>query len=373
MTKPQTRPSSDQAIGGGGSTLIIGLWWLFGIGMLVLIGLNAQVGASEPRIANPDVTEEARKSVEGITSWASLCNVWTAVMMVVGITAFIISWRRHPKHPYLLLVLAGTVLVWLDPFANWVSFSAFSPELYHYPVNWPWVNVAPLVEPFVCIAYASVLILPTFAAIPLLQRLQRGRSIDSFTWRHPLITLSSITLVIGFALDAVVEIFCVSKRVYAYTQVPEFGSIFVGQYNQFPLLWESGLATSMMVVASISVYRDDTGKTYAEKLAQRLRLFPSRPALASFVVMITALSLAYAVVYGGGFTIIRAAKLATSVACPWPFPESKVYDPQGFYEMAGHPGPFYEGKWSTWMSGQPDGRPVIEGPVPPGRCGPGHD
>ena len=373
MTKPQTRQPSDQANGGGSSRLITGLWWLLGIGMLILIGLNAQVGASEPRIANPNVTEEARKSVEGITSWASLCNVWTAVMMVVGITAFIISWRRHPKHPYLLLILAGTVLVWLDPFANWVSFSAFSPELYHYPVDWPWVNIAPLVEPFVCIAYASVLIVPTFAAVPLLRRLQQGRSTESFVWRHPLITLSAITFVIGFALDAVVEVFCVSKRVYAYTQVPEFGSIFVGQYNQFPLLWESGLATSMMIAASISVYRDDTGKTYAEKLAQRLRLLPTKPALASFIVMITALSLTYAVVYGGGFTAIRAAKLATSVACPWPFPESKVYDPQGFYEMAGHPGPFYEGKWSTWMSGQPDGRPVIEGPVPPGRCGPGHD
>lgn len=70
---------------------------------------------------------------------------------------------------------------------------------------------------------------------------------DTFVWRHPLITLSLITFVIGFALDAVVEIFCVSKRVYAYTQVPEFGSIFVG-------------------------------------------LFPAKPALASFLVMFGALS-----------------------------------------------------------------------------------
>ncbi len=373
MTKPQIRPSSDETNGSGGSRLIVGLWWLFGIGVVILIGLHGQVGASESRIANPSVTEEARKSVEGISSWASLCNVWTAVMMAVGVTAFIVSWRRHPKHPYLLLILAGTALVWLDPFANWVSFTAFNPDLYHFPVDWPWVSMAPVVEPFVCIAYASVLIAPTFAAIAVLRRLQRGRSQDSFVWRHPLITLSAITLVIGFALDAVVEIFCVSRRVYIFTQVPEFGSIFVGQYNQFPLLWESGLATSMMIAASISVYRDDTGKTYAEKLAQRLRLLPTRPALATFVVMLSAMSLAYVVVYGTGFMALRAGKLSTSVACPWPYPEAKVYDPQGFYEMAGHPGPFYEGKWNTWMSGQPDGRPVIEGPVPPGRCGPGHD
>ncbi|WP_172826623.1 spirocyclase AveC family protein, partial [Mycobacterium sp. 1423905.2] len=256
--------------------------------------------------------------------------------------------------------------------ADWVSYSAFSPDLWHFPVDWAWVSIAPLVEPFVCIAYASVLIAPAFAAIPLLRRLQAGRPVDSVLWRHPLIALSVVTLVIGFALDAVVEVFCVSKRVYTYTQVPEFGSIFVGQYNQFPLLWESGLASSMMIAASVLLYRDDTGRTQAEKLAQRLRLLPARPTLASFLVMFAALNLAYVVVYGGGFLTIRAAKLATSVACPWPFPESKVYDPQGFYERAGHPGPFFEGKWNTWMSGQPDGRPVMSGAVPSGRCGPGH-
>jgi len=173
--------------------------------------------------------------------------------------------------------------------------------------------------------------------------------------------------------DAAVEIVCISKRVYAYSQVPEFGSIFVGQYNQFPLLWESGLATSMMIAASIMVYRDDTGRTQAEKLAQRVRLLPTRPALASFLVMFMALSLSYLAVYGGGFLFIRAAKLSTSVACPWPFPETKVYDPQGFYEKAGHPGPFFEGKWNTWLSGQPDGRPTLDGPVEAGRCGPGRD
>ncbi|MCV7174068.1 spirocyclase AveC family protein [Mycobacterium manitobense] len=372
MTDQQTHRTPADPDARADTTIKV-LWWLFAIGMLVLIGLNGQVGAGEARIANPDVSDEARESVAGLANWAALCNIWTTVMMVVGVAAFAYSWQRHPKHPYLLMVLAGTVLVWLDPFANWVSYSAFSPDLWHYPVDWPWVSLAPLVEPFVCIAYASVLIIPAFVAIPLLQRLQRGRSVDSFVWRHPLITLSAITFAIGFALDAVVEVFCVSKRVYAYTQVPEFGSLFAGQYNQFPLLWESGLATSMMIAASILIYRDDTGRTHAEKLAQRLRMLPTKPALASFIIMISALSLSYIAVYGGGFMILRAGKLATSVACPWPFPETKVYDPQGFYEMAGHPGPFYEGTWNTWMSGQPDGRPVIEGPVPAGPCGPGRE
>ena len=31
---------------------------------------------------------------------------------------------------------------------------------------------------------------------------------------------------------------------------------------------------------------------------------------------------------------------ATSVACPWPYPDAKVFDPQGFYEKNGQQGPY---------------------------------
>lgn len=348
-------------------------WWLVTLLILSFIGYHAKVGPDSSRIANPEISDAARAAVEGLPLWASLCNYWTIVLMTASIIPFAIAWRKYPRHPTLLMLISGTALVIQDPMANWVSFSVFSPDLWHYPVDWPYISIAPMVEPFVCIAYATVLVGPVFIAMPLLRRLQARYSVDSFVWRHPFIALGAITFVIGFCLDAAVEIFCVSTRVYAYTQVPPFGSIFVGEYNQFPLLWESGLATSVMIPASILLYRDDTGRTQAEKLAQRLRLFATRPALATFLVMFGALNVAYFAVYGGGFLTIRAGGFATSVACPWPFPETKIYDPQGFYEKAGHPGPFFEGKWSTWLSGQPDGRPVTEGPIPAGRCGPGRE
>ena len=38
-------------------------------------------------------------------------------------------------------------------------------------------------------------------------------------------------------------------------------------------------------------------------------------------------------------------KAATSVACPWPYPEAKVYDPNGFYEEDGQAGPYFAGIW----------------------------
>jgi hypothetical protein len=73
-------------------------------------------------------------------------------------------------------------------------------------------------------------------------------------------------------------------------------------------------------------------------------------------------------VYGGAFALIRISGAATAVACPWPFPESKVYDPQGYFEQEGAPGPFFEGFWSTWATGQRDGRPQVNPVKADGMC-----
>ena len=63
---------------------------------------------------------------------------------------------------------------------------------------------------------------------------------------------------------------------------------------------------------------------------------------------------------------MKVTKSATSVACPWPFEEAKVWDPQGFYEEQGQPGPFYPGIWSGWPTFQA-GRPDVA--VESDRCG----
>ena len=119
------------------------------------------------------------------------------------------------------------------------------------------------------------------------------------------------------------------------------------------------------------MYRDDTGRTVAEKLAQRAKIFPKRPALGTFVVMLVIVNCAY-FLYGAAFMTIKATKIATSVACPWPYPDTKVYDPQGFYEKSGQPGPYFDGVWATWASGQPHGRADVVPPADGGRCKPAH-
>ena len=176
----------------------------------------------------------------------------------------------------------------------------------------------------------------------------------------------------GFVLDALLEMFLVRTGLYIYSQVIPWGSVFAGTTFQFPLIWESALVTTVMIPAGVLCHRDDTGRTQAEKLARRWRGFQTRPALATFLMMAGILNVAY-FVYGAGFGAIRASKLATAVACPWPFPEARVYDPQGFYEREGQPGPYFEGHWNGWMSAQRGGRPSVNPVKDDASCRPGRD
>ncbi len=147
----------------------------------------------------------------------------------------------------------------------------------------------------------------------------------------------------------ILEVTLVQTGMYIYSHVIPFGSIFTGTPHQFPLIWESSLVTLVMIPAGVLIYRDDTGRTVAEKLAQRVRLFPSRPALGSFLVMCVIVNVAY-LMYGAAFTAIKWSKTATSVACPWPYPDAKVFDPQGFYEKNGQQG---RTRWASGRRGCP--------------------
>jgi hypothetical protein len=192
---------------------------------------------------------------------------------------------------------------------------------------------------------------------------------DSFWSRHPLISLAILVYVIGFIYDAMLEVFCVRAGLYIYSQVIPFGSLFAGETYQFPLIWESALVTLVMIPAGVLLHRDDTGKTEAEKLAMRVRwrVFRGRPALATFCVMFAILMAAYTL-YGLGFAVIKWSGTATSVACPWPYPEAKVYDPQGFYAQAGQAGPYSEGRWNGWEtlhSARPNTPVATSGPCRP--------
>ncbi len=351
-------------------------WALVGCAVvlaLIFIAHNARTGVGAARIANPAVLGVPRPVTPlfGWTHWLVAEQIGTIVAMVLIVVVFALLWRRYPKHPILLMAICCTTLVWQDPIMNWAPYAVYNPQLWHWPETWPLVSLSPTVEPFVVIGYVMFYLAPFFPAIWILRRLQRSREVTSFVWKHPLISLGLLIYVVGFIYDAAQEILLVRTGMYVYSQVIPFGSIFTGHAYQFPLIWESSLVTAVMIPVGVLLYRDDTGRTVAEKLALRIRLraFRGRPALATFVVMFLIVNAAYLFLYGGGFAVIRASGAATSVACPFPYPEAKVYDPQGLYEKAGQPGPYSAGIWDGWETGQ-SGRPVVHPPAHLGHCSP---
>jgi hypothetical protein len=349
-------------------------WGLLGCGVVafvIVVAHNARYGAVAERIKNPAVQGAPRpvRPLFGWTHWITFLQISTVVSLVLIVVTFVVAWRLRPKHPVLLMAIVCTTLVWQDPIMNWAPYAVYNPQLWHWPETWPLVSLSPTVEPFIVLGYVMFYLAPFFGAIWVLRRLQRKRSVESFVWRHPLITMALLIYVIGFVYDAIQEILLIRAQLYIYSQVIPFGSVFTGKPYQFPLLWESSLVTAVMIPAGVLLYRDDTGRTVAEKLSHRVRAFRGRPVLGTFVVMFLILNAAYLFLYGGSFAIIRASGAATSVACPWPYPEAKVYDPQGYYEKAGQPGPFSAGIWSGWMTGQ-SGRPSVTPPSNGGRCSP---
>src|SRR5512145_1720602 len=375
MTTYETIGSAGGAAASRKSSRTAWVWLLVVLTLLGLIAYHARMGAVSPRVANPAVTG-APRPVEfrfGNDFPVQEMQWGTLGMMVLIIAVCVRAWLRRPGHPYVLMTMAATGIVWQDPIMNWAPYAVYNPQLWHWPEDWPLVNLSPTVEPFVVVGYAAFyFVVPFFSSSWILRRLQARASVDSFVWRRPLVSLGLLLFFVGFVFDAILEIFSVHAGLYIYSQVIPWGSLFAGTTFQFPLIWESALVTVVMIPAGVLCYRDDTGRTQAEKLAQRLRWFRTRPALATFLVMAVILNLAY-FIYGAGFAAIRASKLATSVACPWPYPEAKVYDPQGFYEREGQPGPYFEGHWNRWMTAQPNGRPAVNPVKADGYCRPDRD
>ena len=361
MTTEQKAPETLSAPTEPKNGSWLGAMWVgVAVVLLALIAVNARKGAVSPRIRNPEVAGAPRpvEPLFGYHHWLDLFQIFTIVSMAIIITVYVVVWRRHPKHPVLLMGIVTTLIVWQDPIMNWSPFAVYNPQLWHWPEDWPLVSISPTVEPFLVIGYIMFYLGPYFPAIWILRKIQARRPVDSFVWRHPLVSLALIIFPIGILIDAMLEITLVRTGFYIYAQVIPFGSVFTGQPYQFPFIWETVMVTFVMIPAGVLLYRDDTGRTVAEKLARRARIFPSRPALGMFIVMFVLINLAY-FAYGTGFAVIKWTRTATSVACPWPYPEAKVYDPQGFYERNGQPGPYSVGIWSTWMSAQPNGRPDV--------------
>jgi hypothetical protein len=334
--------------------------WVIVAALAVIVLVTAEKhGPASPENANPEGVGK-RPVVEPLLypfDWVLWGQIIGALLAAGIVIASVRAWRRQPGHPIVLMALASSTLLWWDPINNWAIGLVYNPNLWHFPRDWPWLNISPIIEPLTSFVYAPYVLVPYFVAMPILRAVQRRNNEDAYVWRHPLISIAVLTFVIGVTWDAAQEILLTRAQFLIYSHVIEFGSLDVGKISQFPLLMASVLITVIMIPASVLLYRDDTGISQAEKLARRLRLHARRPKLATFLLMTLVLNIAM-ISFSSAFWLVRATGAASTVACPWPYPQAKTWDPRGYYESQGAPGPFTAGAASSWQIGQPNGRPT---------------
>src|SRR5262249_28856895 len=198
---PTTSPTLEQqreADRWVGWRLFLAMLWCSAVGGLILIAHNFRTGAVEERIRN-DAVQGAPRPVAPLAS-APLDQmlIGSVVLCVVMFTVCFMLWRKYPKHPYILMMIVTTTIVWQDPIMNWAPYAVYNPQLWHFPENWPLVSLSPSVEPFIVLGYAAFYFLPFFPAMWILRALQKRRPVTSFVWKHPLISLSILIYVVGF-------------------------------------------------------------------------------------------------------------------------------------------------------------------------------
>ncbi|WP_424751842.1 spirocyclase AveC family protein [Mycobacterium sp.] len=325
---------------------------IVGVVAVVFAALNSSRSVEGTRVGRPEGSfVPSRTEFLGISNWYIYFEIGSLVMFfAVWGMAIVRSRRREKPTPTLLMIAVTTSLTWLDPIMNWAPYAAYDPRMFHFDVDWFWLNLAPTVEPWaVIIGYGYFFLLPAWFTLAVYRRLAAWASAGSWMVRRPKLAVLALSIPFCIVWDGVMEALFVRMGFYTYTQVIPWGSIFNGTPHQFPLIWEAVLFGIMLSVAAPLMWVDDTGRTWSETVARRTKIFAKRPYVGALVIAWALMSVVY-LGYGLSFGIIRATGIATETAQPWRYPETKVFDPQGYYQRNGEPGPFMIGTWSGWES-----------------------
>jgi hypothetical protein len=174
-----------------------------GLGVAAFVLLSAERGPVSPGTRNPegwDRPPPVTPFLNGI-DWVGFGQVMAVVLFGGTVVGVLWGWRRHPRHPVLLMVVASNTLCWFDPINNWAIGLVYNPELWHFPQDWPWVGMSPIIEPLTSFVYAPYVLLPCLLSMPTLRWLQKNRRPDAIVWRRPLISLGLITFCFAFVWD----------------------------------------------------------------------------------------------------------------------------------------------------------------------------
>lgn len=339
----------DTGIGGLSWPSRVG-WGLFVVAYLafaVVTVATVQSGThGDARTANPTPGAAPYPPFLGFDDWP-LVVALSSIPLAIGLIATLVwlSVRRRKVHWAVVIAFAGLITGALDPLANWATFAIFDPRMLHFPPSWPYMNIAPNLEPALSFlgGYAAYYLLSGLGILQL-----HDRFVDpivrrtSWLARHRLAAVFLGAFLIAIPVNTLVQFTWLRFGIFYYSEA--VGPTLQIGHIHFPLVMAVYDSFIFAMVAVMCV-RDDGGELVLITRICRQLLAPpgrtkvtlTRQLLVSAAVGLVSFAIPLAVLAG-----LRAAGLSSPAYEQNPYPNVKVYDPYGHLKESGKPGPFYK-------------------------------
>lgn len=338
----------------------IAITGVVGAATVFLLATSRRGAEGDARRVNPDPAgtytvngvPRGEPALFGFQYWPEFFGLLMLVVAIAVMAPFVISSIRQRKLSHALVVfLATAILAWLDPLANWVTYTVYNPQLLHFPTTWPWFELSPTVEPLLVIpGYPFYYFSIALIAFGGYNRFVLPRVSPNSWWRrHPRVGAFIAGFAVGTLWDVPTELFMINARMYSYSQYWGPTLSIGGPHVALPLIWS---LFTIVSIASITVllYRDDSGESVLTTVGRRLPRFGRHADLTREDVSsdrkVLAGALILSVIYVGlclFYGTLRVSGISDHpMPVPWVYQEVKTYDPHGDLEKAGFPGPFYQ-------------------------------
>lgn len=274
---------------------------------VVAVVTSASDVRGDPRLGAPGAENLPleRSPFLGYTNWPLFFSLIFLVVSVVVLGYYVVaSWRARSVR-YELVVFAALVgVAWVDPLGNWATQASFDPRFLHFPTTWPWVNIAPGVEPLMVVVGYPFL----FLTIALLAQAVARRTLAArLTGPRALVAVGLIGFATGVVLDVSAQLFMMNAHMYVYlSHVPPaltWGDTVV---PWLPVLYDStGIATTTVLLWV-------AGRRNADNM-------PARPLDLVRAWLILSAAMLAVIALGGMLKTLGAMDNTFDRA--WPFPE----------------------------------------------------
>lgn len=300
----------------------------------------------DARITNPRPGPAPYPPFLGFDNWP-LVVALSSVPLAIGLIGSLVwlSVRQRRVHWAVVIAFAGLITGALDPLANWATFAIFDPRMLHFPLSWPYVGIAPELEPALSFlgGYAAYYLLNGLGILQLHDRFL-APLVRHTSWlaRHRLAAVFLGAFVIAVPLNGLVQFTWLRFGIFYYSEAVG-PTLQIGDIH-FPLIMAVYDSFIFAMVAVMCV-RDDGGTlVLINEISRRLPARPGRTkaTLTRQLVVSASVGLVSFAIPLAILATLRAAGLSSPAYEQNPYPNVKEYDPYGHLEKSGKPGPFYK-------------------------------